>query len=77
MTIRVRYFASLRERFGCSEAAAEWRAGMTAADVWAEATQGAALPPQVMIAINLDYAAADSVVKDRDEVAFLPPITGG
>lgn len=31
----------------------------------------------VQIAINLEYAGADAEVRDGDEVAFLPPYSGG
>ena len=30
-----------------------------------------------MIAINMEYAKAEQPIKDGDEVAFFPPVTGG
>jgi molybdopterin synthase sulfur carrier subunit len=35
------------------------------------------LPPNLLMAVNMEYARADDVVKDEDEVAFFPPVTGG
>jgi molybdopterin synthase sulfur carrier subunit len=29
------------------------------------------------MAVNMDYAQADQPVRDGDEVAFFPPVTGG
>ena len=47
------------------------------ADIWATASDGAALPDNVLMAVNLEYVRADHPVEDGDEVAFFPPVTGG
>jgi molybdopterin synthase sulfur carrier subunit len=47
------------------------------ADVWTRAANGAVLPPNILAAVNHDYARLDQPVKDGDEVAFFPPVTGG
>jgi molybdopterin synthase sulfur carrier subunit len=49
----------------------------TIADVWRAVDQGRPLPDHVLCAINLEYAEASARVKDGDEVAFFPPVTGG
>ena len=77
MSVTVKFFASLRERLGREEQAIEVDAGCTVLDVWRRATADAPLPGNVIMAVNLDYAQADAPVKDGDEVAFFPPITGG
>jgi molybdopterin synthase sulfur carrier subunit len=77
MSITVRFFASLRERLGCAETRIESAAIQTVADVWMRAANGAVLPPNVLAAVNHDYARLDQSVKDGDEVAFFPPVTGG
>jgi molybdopterin synthase sulfur carrier subunit len=77
MTITVKFFASLRERLGRdgdNVAAAE---ASTANDVWRLATNDQPLPPNTLIAVNMEYASSDQPVKDGDEVAFFPPVTGG
>ncbi|MEW6353742.1 MAG: molybdopterin converting factor subunit 1 [Pseudomonadota bacterium] len=77
MAVTVKYFASLRERLGRAEQRVEARAGVTAADVWAQANPGLPLPGNILVAVNRDYARLDHVVRDGDEVAFFPPVTGG
>ncbi len=75
--IRVRYLASLRERLGRAEDQVEPRMAATVAEVWSVACGGEPLPPNILIAVNHEYAGLETAVHDQDEVAFLPPITGG
>ena len=74
MSIQVKFFASLRESLGQSETTVEQASTVT--EVWDLATQSAT-PPNLLVAVNLDYANMQSQVKDGDEVAFFPPVTGG
>lgn len=76
MTITVRYFASIRERLGRSEETLDAGGVTSVADVWVRAT-GVPLPDRTLAAINQEYAALDQPVRDGDEVAFFPPVTGG
>jgi molybdopterin synthase sulfur carrier subunit len=46
-------------------------------DVWRHATRGAELPPNTLMAVNMEYVTQDHPVKDGDEVAFFPPVSGG
>lgn len=77
MTITVKYFASLRERLGRAQDEIPADGIATVADAWRIATQGAEFPPNALMAVNMDYAQLDAHVKDGDEVAFFPPVTGG
>ncbi len=77
MAIRVRYFASLRERLGRAEETLEPSRAKTVAEVWMAVTGGQPLPPHVLTAVNLEYASPAMPVRDGDEVAFFPPVTGG
>lgn len=77
MAIRVRYFASLRERMGRSEESLAASGLATVDRVWRAVDQGRPLPAHVLCAINAAYARPDSPVADGDEVAFFPPVTGG
>jgi molybdopterin synthase sulfur carrier subunit len=75
MTITVKFFASLRETMGHDEC--QLAAAATAQDAWNAATAGHAVPPNTIVAINMEYADMAQALQDGDEVAFFPPVTGG
>jgi len=75
MSIQVKFFASLRDRLQLSEV--ELATAATADEAWRLSTNDAVRPDNVVVAINLEYARFDSALKDGDEVAFFPPVTGG
>lgn len=77
MSIQVKYFASLRERVGRSEESVDAATVATVLDVWNRASQGQAMPGNLLMAVNHEHAEPDHPVKDGDEVAFFPPVTGG
>jgi len=76
MSIKVRYFAGLRERLGREQEDLDAAGIATASDVWGRVADGD-LPPNTLVAINQEYAKPDDAVVDGDEVAFFPPVTGG
>ncbi|HEY8555374.1 MAG TPA: molybdopterin converting factor subunit 1 [Burkholderiales bacterium] len=77
MAIQVKYFASLRERMGRAEDVVPAAHVRTVAELWAHVAGGKPLPPNTLVAVNLEYADLDHPVKEGDEVAFFPPVTGG
>ena len=77
MSITVKFFASLRETIGKPDASLNTNNISTAADVWQAATDNHEHIPNMLVAINMEYANLDETVKDGDEVAFFPPVTGG
>jgi len=77
MSITVKFFASLRETIGKSDVSLDADNITTAADVWQIATDNHNPISNMLIAINMEYASLDETVKDGDEVAFFPPVTGG
>lgn len=77
MAIQVRYFASLRERMGRDGDRVERADAATVAEVWQRLANGEPLPGNVLCAVNMEYVDPDAPVRDGDEVAFFPPVTGG
>lgn len=81
MLVTVQLFARLRELAGRSEWACEVQAGATVDDVWralsSEFPAVTALGAAISCAVNADFAARSARVADGDEVAFLPPVSGG
>ncbi len=77
MTIKVRFFASLAERVGCREELISSDGIVTAEDAWNQCVDGMTIPGNALVAINQEYADFSAAVKEGDEVAFFPPVTGG
>jgi molybdopterin synthase catalytic subunit len=76
MVVRVRLFAVLRERAGHSEVEIELPDGARVADALEHLRDIAGDVPVVM-AVNRDYADADVVLAAGDELALIPPVSGG
>jgi molybdopterin synthase catalytic subunit len=74
VTVRVRLFAALRERAGWSEREVEGVERV--ADVWPALGLGEE-PPGLVFAVNKRYADRDHKLADGDEVALIPPVSGG
>jgi molybdopterin converting factor subunit 1 len=76
MQVRIRLFAILRERAGTSELALELPAGARVRDALAAVEELAGGLPLVM-AVNREYADADAPLAAGDELALIPPVSGG
>ena len=77
MSVQLRYFASLREQMAREGDRLELAQPMSVSAVWQAANPGRALPENMLMAINQEYANAAALVHDGDEVAFFPPVSGG
>jgi len=79
--VRIRLFARLREIAGSGELAREIPAPADAQAAWVALTQEfPALEPYravISCAVNEEYARFNASLEDGDEVAFLPPVSGG
>jgi MoaE-MoaD fusion protein len=73
--VTVRLFAGLRERAGFGERTLELTDDARLADVWP--ALGLEEPGGVLYAVNREYASAGSSLADGDEVALIPPVSGG
>jgi MoaE-MoaD fusion protein len=73
VTVRVRLFAGLRERAGWSQREIE---AATVADIWRALELGDE-PAGLLYAVNKEYATPDRALLDGDEVALIPPVSGG
>ncbi len=77
MSINLRYFASLKEVAGRPEDNLTYTDTLTVHEVWKRANPDKSLPGNTLTAVNMEYVDFDFIVKDGDEVAFFPPVTGG
>lgn len=73
VTVRVRLFAGLRERAGFAQREID---AATVAEVWPALELGDE-PDGLLYAVNKEYATRDRALADGDEVALIPPVSGG
>jgi molybdopterin synthase catalytic subunit/molybdopterin converting factor small subunit len=71
--VTVKLFAGLRERAGWSQREVD---AATVGEVWRALELGDE-PPGLLYAVNKEYATADRALADGDEVALIPPVSGG
>ncbi len=80
IAVRVRYFARLRELAGADIEVTQVSGGATLADAYETArSKHPALPEMDSVrgVINQEFAEWSATVSDGDEVAFIPPVSGG
>ena len=79
MKYRILYFASLRDAAGCdAEQADSPHADARSLYEELRARHGIAMSAErIRLAVNGEFATWDRVLRDGDEVAFLPPMSGG
>jgi molybdopterin converting factor subunit 1 len=79
--VTILLFARLREVTGASELTRTVADGSTAGDAWqtlvAEFPALADHTRSLSVAVNEEYARMNAALRDGDEVAFLPPVSGG
>ena len=76
MKVTVKLFAGLRERAGWSRRELELPDGAKLKDVWPELELGEQ-PRGIHYALNKGYADKSAVLSEGDEVALIPPVSGG
>ena len=76
MKVRVKLFAALREQAGTRERELELADGADVGDVWGALGLGAE-PRGLVYAVNRSYVDRETPLRDGDEVAVIPPVSGG
>jgi molybdopterin converting factor subunit 1 len=81
MRVTVRLFARLRDLAGSGELVRDVPAPATVKTVWQSLVSDMpglqAYERTMSVAVNADYAKMSAAVADGDEVAFMPPVSGG
>ena len=80
MRVSVRFFALYRERAGTSQTEVDLPDGATPEELLVLLrSEFASLPPSdsVLIAVNSEYVSPKTPLHEGDEVAFIPPVSGG
>lgn len=81
MRVTVRLFARLRDLADAGELMREVRPGATAREVWndlvLEWPDLREYEKTLSVAVNAEYSRMTAEVHDGDEIAFMPPVSGG
>jgi MoaE-MoaD fusion protein len=76
MMVVVRLFAGLREQAGTGQRELELPEGALLGDVWSELGLGVE-PPGLLYALNREYSSREHPLAEGDEIALIPPVSGG
>ena len=82
MSVKILYFAGLKEKLGLSAESIELPAGVTTVGAlrdWlvGQGREALGSARNLRCAVNQDMAKLDATIQDGDEIAFFPPVTGG
>jgi molybdopterin converting factor subunit 1 len=81
MTIRTLFFAAYRDLVGCEEIDVVLPHPARVRDLLdalrARGGGWSRLPPEPAVAVNMEYATAERDLREGDEVALIPPVSGG
>lgn len=81
MTIQLRFFSTLKARFHADQKEMVLDHPKTAREIFEalfdSPEDGARFLPFTRFAINCEYVSPDTLVGDNDELAFIPPVSGG
>jgi molybdopterin converting factor subunit 1 len=81
MRVRVLYFGVLKEIFGREDEMVELKEGSDVSGLLAVYRESGRAPvnlwESLAVAVNQEYARAGDLLRDGDEVALLPPVSGG
>ena len=77
MIIVVKYFASISDAVGKTSEKIVLQHEMTVGELWTDVSKNIKYVGKVMTAVNHEYVDENHLLRNEDEVAFFPPVTGG
>ena len=77
MKLYIKYFASVRDMMGKDSEVLDVDNTLTVIGLWENLTLDVKTNMKVMFAVNHEYVDKDFKLKQGDEIAFFPPVTGG
>jgi molybdopterin converting factor subunit 1 len=81
VVVRVLFFGVLKDLTGLAEDTAEVPAGTTIGDLFSRYARRfetlEKVRPSILFARNQEFVYPDTILAEHDEVAFLPPVSGG
>jgi molybdopterin converting factor subunit 1 len=81
ISVRVRFFAGHRDIVGRTELDITQEEGATVGALWEQLTAAyprlAGYTGRLLYAVNQEFAGPATELRDGDEVAFIPPVSGG
>ena len=81
MKVRILFFASVREAVGCREMEMEIPEGTSAGDLKTRLVgmypDLAGIQQSISLAVNAEYVGEEKILHQDDDVAFIPPVSGG
>jgi len=81
MKVKVLFFASCRDLVGAAEREIDLPDGATVGNLMTEIASEhprfGEMAPSLMVSVNQDYRERSDVLQDGDEVALIPPVSGG
>ena len=78
--MKILYFASLKENLNTPDEYLTFKSPVKISTIKKELRQKYGehhFPKNILCAVNQEIASEDTLVNDKDEVAFFPPVTGG
>ena len=81
MKVKVKFFALIREKIDAREINIEIKDGSTLGVLWEELKNSYLVLKNInsslLFSVNHEYASLDSLLKEGDEIALIPPVSGG
>ena len=77
MVIVIKYFASISDAVGKTSEKIVLQHEMTVGELWTDVSKNIKYVGKVMTAVNHEYVDENHLLRNKDEVAFFPPVTGG